>query len=280
LIRVIDRTGISMKRLALTASILAVSAIAASAADSNTKPPTKAAEVFSWTGFYVGGNVGGSRENESGNSNFISPNSPAAQASTPQANALSDTAVIGGVHAGYNWQMTRWVLGVEADWDWTHTKTGFCRQTDNLSAACTDNGRGYLTLSETTQWLDSARGRLGYAWDRFMVCGTGGAAWGRIDSTISANCLVAGCGSNLTSQTTTVNFSDTKMGWVAGGGVEAALDTDWIARAEYLHYDLGSVASTLTAVPQSTTTWSRAATFETVRFGLSYKFGGPVQTGY
>jgi outer membrane immunogenic protein len=280
LIRAIDRTGISMKRLALAASILAVSAIAAAAADPNTKPPIKAAEVFNWTGFYIGGNVGGSWENESGNSNFVSPSAPAAQASTPQANALSDTAVIGGVHAGYNLQMTRWVIGVEADWDWTHTKTGFCRQTDNLSAPCTDNGRGYLTLNQTTQWLDSARGRLGYAWDRVMVYGTGGAAWGRIDSSITANCLVAGCGSNLASQITTVNFSDTKVGWVAGAGIEGALDNDWIARAEYLHYDLGSVTSTLTAVPQSTTTWSRASTFETVRFGLSYKFGGAASTGY
>jgi outer membrane immunogenic protein len=270
-----------MKRLALTVSILAASAVAASAADLTARPPAaaKAAEIFNWPGFYVGGNVGGASENESGTSNFFSSNSPAAQTNTPQSNSLRTRAVIGGVHAGYNWQMTRWVFGVEADWDWTNAKNGFCRQTDNLSAACTDNGRGFLTLHGRTEWLNSARGRLGYAWDRFMIYGAGGAAWAKFDSSINANCLVAGCGSNTVSQNTTVNFSDTKPGWVAGGGVEAMLDTDWIARAEYLHYDFGSVTNTLAAAQQSTT-WSRAFRYETVRVGLSYKFGGPVQTGY
>jgi outer membrane immunogenic protein len=271
--------GISMKTLALAVSILAVSAAAASAADLNTKAPTRAAEVFNWTGFYVGGNVGGARENESGTSNFFSTNAPAAQANTPQTNSQRSSAVIGGVHAGYNWQVTRWMFGAEADWDWTHTKNGFCRQTDNLSAACTDNGRGFLTLNGQAEWLASARGRLGYTWDRFMVYGTGGAAWAKFDSSINMNCLVAGCGANTVGQNTTASFSDTKLGWAAGGGVEAMLDTDWIARAEYLHYDLGSVTSTQAAVQQSTT-WSRALRYETVRVGLSYKFGGPVQSGY
>ena len=268
-----------MKTLALAASILAVSAVAASAADPHTKAPTRAAEVFNWTGFYVGGNVGGAWENESGTSNFFSASAAAAQTNTPQSNSLRNTAVIGGVHAGYNWQITRWVFGVEADWDWTHTKNGFCRQTDNLSAACTDNGRGFLILNGKADWLDSARGRLGYTWDRFMIYGTGGAAWAKFGSSINTNCLVAGCGSNTVSQNTTANFSDKKLGWVAGGGVEAMLDTDWIARAEYLHYDLGSVTNTLVGDQQSTT-WSRAVKYETVRVGLSYKFGGPVQTGY
>jgi outer membrane immunogenic protein len=268
-----------MKTLALAASILAVSAVAASAADPKIKAPAEMAAVFNWTGFYVGGTVGGAWDSESGTSNFISPNSPTAQTNTPQSNVLRDTAAIGGVHAGYNLQITRWVIGVEADWDWTHTKTGFCRQTDNLSAACTDNGRGYLNLNETTEWLDSARGRFGYAWDRFMVYGTGGAAWAKFESSINESCVVAGCGSLLVSQYTTVNFSDIKSGWVAGGGIEAMLDTDWIARAEYLHYDFGSVASTL-ATDQQSTTWSRSFKYETVRVGLSYKFGGPVSTGY
>ena len=268
-----------MKTLALAASILAVSAVAASAADLHTKAPTRVTEVFNWTGFYVGGNVGGAWENESGTSNFFSSSAPAAQTNTPQSNSLRNRAVIGGVHAGYNWQTTRWVFAVEADWDWTHTKNGFCRQTDNLSAACSDNGRGFLILNGKAEWLDSARGRLGYTWDRFMIYGTGGAAWAKFGSSINTNCLVAGCGSNTVSQITTATFSDTKSGWVAGGGVEAMLDTDWFARAEYLHYDLGSVTNTL-AGDQQSTTWSRAFRYETVRVGLSYKFGGPVQTGY
>jgi outer membrane immunogenic protein len=268
-----------MKTLALAASILAVGAVAASAADPIAMAPAKVAAVFDWTGFYIGGNVGGAWENESGNSNFMASNPPAARTSTPQSNALRNTAVIGGVHVGYNWQISHWVFGAEADWDWTNTRNGFCRQTDNLSAACTDNGRGFLTLNGRTEWLDSARGRVGYTWDRFMIYGTGGAAWAKFDSSITANCRLAGCGASLVSQNPTANFSDRKPGWTAGAGIEAMLDSDWIARAEYLHYDLGSVTSTLSAVENSTT-WSRAFRYETVRVGLSYKFGGPVSTGY
>jgi outer membrane immunogenic protein len=277
-----------MKKLALAVSIVAASAVAASAADlrsrPHTKAPAEAAEVFNWTGFYVGGNVGGAWENETGTSNFVSSNTPAAQTNTPQSNSLQDRAVIGGVHAGYNWQMARWVFGVEADWDWTHTKNGFCRQTDNLSAACSDNGRGFLTLNGKTAWLGSARGRLGYVWDRFMIYGTGGAAWGKFDASINASCLAGGCGLSLFNRDTTASFAETKMGWVAGGGIEAMLDADWIVRAEYLHYDLGNITNTLTLVTptafQQSATWSRDFRYETVRVGLSYKFGGLAAAGY
>jgi outer membrane immunogenic protein len=112
-----------------------------------------------------------------------------------------------------------------------------------------------------------------------MIYGTGGAAWAKFDGSITANCRLAGCGASLVSQNPTTNFSDRKLGWTAGAGIEAMLDCDWIARAEYPHYDLGSITSTLPAV-ESSTTWSRAFRYETVRVGLSYKFGGPVSTGY
>jgi outer membrane immunogenic protein len=259
----------------------------ASAADipprSYTKAPTMVAEVYDWTGFYVGGNIGGVWERNSGTTDFVEL-SPSFTADNRQAKALRNSAAIGGIHAGYNWQMSRWVFGVEADFDWIKSKTGFCRQTSVLALSCGDNGAGFLTLNEKTEWLGSVRGRLGYAWDRVMIYGTGGAAWGKIDTSINANCLVTGCGQSVLLVNTTANFSDTKVGWVVGAGVESMLSENWILRVEYLHYDLGGVVDTLNLradplAPQDAP-WSRSHRYDTVRAGLSYKFGGSVGAKY
>jgi outer membrane immunogenic protein len=274
-----DRRGGGRFAFAIFAALTA--APAAFAADIPLGAPIYAkapppAPVYNWTGFYIGGNVGGAWEKASGTSNWFEAGekvSPAFVSNTPQANSLNSSSVIGGVHGGYNWQVKQWVLGVEGDWDWTHAKTGFCRITD-FGLPCSDDGSGFLTMNSATDWTATARGRLGFTWDRFLIYGTGGAAWGKVDTTINANCLVDGCGSSFTKLNTTGSFSDTRVGWVAGAGVEAMLTPNWIVRAEYLHIDLGSVSDTLSLAgtfgPQSAT-WSRAVTVDEVRAGISYK---------
>ncbi|HEX9903335.1 MAG TPA: outer membrane beta-barrel protein [Propylenella sp.] len=99
--------------------------------------------------------------------------------------AFDDGPVIGG-QIGMNWQWNNFVLGAEGDGSWV------------------DFGGADA--------IGSARLRAGFAFDRVMVYGTGGAAFD--------------------------DFSD--VGWVAGGGAEFALTPNWILGAEYLHYDFGS----------------------------------------
>ena len=91
-----------------------------------TKAPAIASAAYDWSGFYVGLNVGGASERDSGISDFLSPGGRDLE-TNPQTNALRSSAIMGGVHAGYNWQMAKWVFGVEVDWDWTNLKNGFCR---------------------------------------------------------------------------------------------------------------------------------------------------------
>jgi len=173
-------------------------------------------EVWNWTGFYIGGNVGGAWQHGSGTTNFVQDG---AFPNNPRADSVNSSSVIGGVHGGYNWQAAQWVLGVEADWDWTDLKTSFCRETSiGFGLPCADNGQGFLTFSEKTEWLASVRGRLGFAWDRVMVYATGGAAWGEIKTDINANCLVGGCGDSSLLINRNFSFSNTKTGWVAGAG--------------------------------------------------------------
>jgi outer membrane immunogenic protein len=273
-----------MKKFALAAAAVSMLvASSASAADlparTYTKTPPSVVAVYDWTGFYIGGNVGGIWGNNDSSTNFTQ-NMAAPGNTNPQNNSRDNSAVFGGVHAGYNWQASTWVFGLEADWDWTDAKSSFCRQTDVTSLACSDNGRGFLTFSEKTDWLASARGRLGFAWDRVLLYATGGAAWGDVKTDINANCLVNGCGGSLLQINQTVSFRDTKTGWVAGAGIEAMLTPNWLLRAEYLHYDLGSanyavVFPSNNGMAPQTASWSRGLQYDTVRAGISYKFGGP-----
>jgi outer membrane immunogenic protein len=186
--------------------------------------PTKApayAVPYTWTGFYVGINGGGGF----GRSDVAAP------FSTGTFNTSG--GVVGGT-LGYNYQMGQAVFGLEADGDWTHL---------NGSAAC-----ALTTCQTSNDWLATARGRLGYAVDRFLPYVTGGAAFGDIKTNVT------GVG----------NATSTKAGWTLGGGVEAAIAGPWSAKLEYLYVDLGRGGSVLGA--------DSAFHTNLVRAGVNYKF--------
>jgi outer membrane immunogenic protein len=196
------------KFLLASAGILAMSVIAASAADlPRQRMPAKAEPVYvppvwSWTGFYVGINGGGGF----GRSDFAAP--------FPSGSFNTSGGLVGGT-LGYNYQMDNVVLGIEGDIDWSNIRG---------SAACAG------TICETrNDWLGTARGRLGYTFGNFMPYVTGGLAVGDIKNSI------AGVG----------NATETKAGWTAGGGVEAHVSGPWSVKAEYLFVDLGRGAAVL-----------------------------------
>jgi outer membrane immunogenic protein len=107
-----------------------------------------------------------------------------------------------------------------------------------------------------------------------MVYGTGGAAWGGVDTTINQDCRI-GCGSSPTALNVTSATNTTKSGWVAGLSVEAFVVGNWTARAEWLHIDLGTISASLATpvgVGTQTTTWSRTERFGEFRVGIKYVF--------
>jgi len=218
-----------MKKLLLAGvGLLALGVASASAADiqrrqvvTKSAPLYTPVSVYNWTGFYVGINGGGGW----GRSDF-GPTLPTGTFNT-------SGALIGST-VGYNYQMGNIVLGVEGDVDWTNIRG---------SAACAG-----ITCSVRNDWLATARGRLGYAFDRWMPYVTGGAAFGNIKTDVSG--LAGG--------------NTTKTGWTVGGGLEAAIAGPWTAKVEYLHVDLGRGGSVL----------GSDASFKTdiVRAGLNYRF--------
>ena len=174
------------------------------------------------------------------------------------------------------------MLGIEGDWQWTRPRYSFCRQTDIESAACSDNDVGFTNIGSETRSIGTVRARFGQTYDRLMVYGTGGVAFADIKTTVGVNCLLGGCGESNVANATAASFSNFKTGWVAGGGIEWMFSPNWTVRAEYLHIDLGKVSNTLNLATGNCdfggpcgASWSRDVRYDTVRAGLSYRFGSP-----
>jgi outer membrane immunogenic protein len=151
--------------------------------------------------------------------------------------------VVGGT-AGLNWQTGHAVLGLEGDVDWSSLKGS------TTSAACP---AGCTTADD---WLATVRGRAGYAFDRFMPYVTGGLAVGDIKASTPG---FAGA-------------TQTNAGWTAGGGVELALTSNWTAKAEYLHVDLGNLNCGFNCGVVGNNNVSLKS--DVVRGGVNFRFGG------
>lgn len=136
---------------------------------------------------------------------------------------------IGGLQAGYNWQGAGpLVLGIEADLQYA----------DVSSSAF------------TLDYFGTVRARLGYAFDQFLVYGTGGFAYGR-----------------GTFETFGLSNSQNQFGWTVGAGAEYAIDNNWSVKGEYLYLDLGEES-------YSTLFGSRdvGTTANVLRAGVNYRF--------
>lgn len=210
---------------------------AASAADMPVKAPIVKAPVvvpYNWTGFYVGieGGGGWARSTQTDTSGATS-------GSYNQSGGL-----VGGT-VGYNWQMTNWVLGLEADWVWASIN-------GTATVPVCAGGNCFTNL----QSFSTGRGRLGYAWDRWLVYATGGAAWAHIKA-----------GQDSCPGAATICGTRDQLGWTIGGGVEAFVMPKWSVKVEYLYADFGNPVYYTPAIPVSVT-----EKVNIIRGGVNYHF--------
>lgn len=209
--------------------VCAVSVIASSAAIAADMPvkgrsyaPVSYGPV--WTGFYAGLNAGYGW----------------ASWTPPGGGSLDMKGFLGGGQLGYNWQIGSFVLGAEGDLQYSAQK-----QTDTTAG---------VTSEAKIPWFGTARGRVGYAFDSFMVYATGGAAWTNFKVSASALGL-------------TVSTETTKAGWTAGGGVEWMFMPRWSVKAEYLYIDSGTTSLTVAGLTASGKLKDSIA-----RIGVNYHF--------
>jgi outer membrane immunogenic protein len=223
-----------MKRLAaagLSAAVAFAATASVHAADlpqpveTYTYQESVPAERFDWSGFYFGGHLGWNW------SDFGTSNGVTGSFTT------RDNGVTGGVHAGYNYMLTpEFLLGAEADF--------------NLAAIDKTRTVAGVSYKTSSDWNGTVRARAGWAFDRFLVFGTGGLAIADMD--VAAN---------------GAKDSSTRIGWTAGAGVEGAVTQNVTARLEYQYQDYGSETFSLGGQSYKTDLDNNQ-----VRFGLSYKF--------
>jgi outer membrane immunogenic protein len=205
-----------------------------------------------WAGFYIGFNGGG------GWAHTDFPGGISGPLSFP---GQSGSGAVAGGQAGYNWQYGRIVTGLEADFDAADIKG-----TANLPVAPS-------TFSQTVKIdeLASVRARLGWeVTPSLLAYGTGGIALGHMQSSFQTSAPIANGGSHNIAE----NNGAAEFGWVAGAGLEYNVLDHWMLRAEYLHYDFGTVFNLIGpgATPAVDNLNARTAV-DVVRGGVSYKFG-------
>ena len=200
---------------------------------------------FSWTGFYIGAQVGYAAAHDDANID-----NPVFGIFIPFT--VDPRGVIGGGHIGYNYQVGQWVLGVEGTIDGTSMdKTvfvGICPL--------------FCGTSQTQLGVQgSVRGRVGIAFDRLLLYGTGGAAIADITNTY--NTLPVGGIASIES---------TQVGWTAGAGLAYAFTDNWSIRGEYRHSDFGHFVDKSSVALFPTTNLNRHVTQDQGQIGISYRF--------
>jgi opacity protein-like surface antigen len=169
--------------------------------------------------------------------------------------------LVSGPTIGIDWQMGNLLIGAEMDGQLTNqlTNVQLCPGSQ-CSAAL-------FSFQEKLPWIATTRARVGLAAARFLVYGTGGLAVQQIKS--EARLALSGPGAAQ-------NFTDTELGWVAGGGIEFAFLDHWTAKLEYLHVQTGSATDLLPAagLPHPLVGISTRISEDIVRTGVAFRFGG------
>jgi outer membrane immunogenic protein len=242
-----------MKRLAL---LVILSALVGPAFAADLPPPMvpqapsmyypMAAPMFTWTGFYVGGNAGAGW-----NRGSVSDTS-----GTVFSSSNSKSTFLGGGQFGANYQFgppgSGVVVGAEAMFDWLSNNQNTITGTTPLGSA---------TVTLNNRWLTTATGKLGYAWDRVLLYGKGGFAWVSNGNSI-----------NLTG----ISLDSTSWGWTGGLGVEWAFVGNWSVRAEYDYVGIQSqnFGGSSSSFPSYAITTNNRS-IQMVTAGINYKIYGP-----
>jgi outer membrane immunogenic protein len=228
------------------------------AADLSTPPPLLKAPVmmpvFTWTGFYVGGNIGGAFPHHNLNDSLFGLN----------FDNVSNGVFVAGGQAGGNYQINSFVFGIEGTLDWAanHNNHDIGIVVPTLASRLVQasaNDKAVLTLTA----------RLGVAFDRLLFYAKGGGGW------LAANNVT------VTDLRTDASISGSSggstTGWVVGAGIEWALANNWTLKAEYDY--LGLPSRTFTVPVGATflggdtfTSGNNSVQMATV--GFNFLFGG------
>jgi outer membrane immunogenic protein len=212
-----------------------------------TKAPAYAAPIYNWTGFYIGGHIGGAFSGNNNFNGFANGNN-------------SNGRFLGGLQGGADYQFApNWVIGAEAEYSWLGSNNSSVIF-PGTPFVYTNNQRG----------IGSVTGRVGYTWGPGLLYVKGGYAFSDNNE-------------GVTSGGIPVPFafdSSHSNGYTVGAGLEYMFAQNWSAKIEYQYYNFGS--SRFVSPPPLAQFGSFTTEDHTVKAGINYHFnwGGPVATGY
>jgi outer membrane immunogenic protein len=254
-----------MKKILLSSVALLGLVTAASAADLPMRqaPPAPfiaAVPIFTWTGFYVGAQAGyawGDNNNAFGfnNGSVVTIGGTPYLVGGLNNGDNNDGFVVGG-HVGYNAQFGQFVVGVEGDLEWADLGGN-----DNSFALTNLAGQTVVINSGLgLDWQGSIRARIGYAFDRVLVYGTGGFAFAGLNDSNNFNIVSPFFNAG----------DDTVSGWTLGAGVEYAFTNNLTTRIEYRYTSFDHSGTNV--FDDAALNRGSDLDFHTVRVGVSYKF--------
>jgi outer membrane immunogenic protein len=249
-----------IRKLLMTTVAASTMIGSAYAADLPSRQPAPAyvppAPVFTWTGFYIGVNAGGAFRvrNDFDNNVFFPGVAPLFVGNNNNGN---NARFIGGGQAGVNYQFNQFVVGIEGD---GQALVGNNNNNNNNFFNFGNNGNN-------TQFLGTVRGRVGVAFDRILVYGTGGVAFGSGPTINNFNPFLVSAGPFFNNVD---NGNNWRVGYALGGGIEWAFFNNWSVKAEYLYTDLRRSNNNNFFFANNNAFRERN---NIVRAGLNYRFG-------
>jgi high affinity Mn2+ porin len=250
-------------------TVAALSCVRAIAADGIIPLPVKAsaAPYYDWTGFYVGGHLGYATGYSKWSATEAGADVPSLAGSLDFFRAFDGFKGTGsyyiGLQAGYNYMFpSRLVLGVEAD-------VSFPSLIGGAPQVISSDAIGQASYAETVQFSGSVRGRIGYAPSHWLVYATGGFAW-TYDQFTRMQLAGSPAGGTASPGDEESLFVVSRIGAVAGAGVEVALPSNWTARLEYLYTDYGSRSVNFATGAQR---FDSSLVIQSARLGFNYRIG-------
>jgi outer membrane immunogenic protein len=257
---------------------MAVGALLASGSAQAADLPFKAAPravapapaAYDWSGIYVGAHIGGGWATNDQSDPGLGI--VGTVLGVPPVQTTDSSGILGGLQAGWNYQIGRLVLGTEVDFSWA----GIDGTNTTTFVPLIGIGGGSISraLGANTDWTGTSTVRLGYAHDRWMFYSKAGAAWAHTNYTniwtvngVGGGTLFSGTG------------DQTRVGWTVGFGAEWAFMGNWSAKLEYDFIDFGSKTATINGTLLPGTGGATPASFglvndqtiSEVKFGVNYK---------
>jgi opacity protein-like surface antigen len=210
------------------------------------------AQAQNWSGPEVGVQGGYIFDDSSGTMRCNS-NPCGAEVTDPAFHySYSPDGFMGGGHAGYNWQFGHAVVGIEGD-----------AEGGSVTGRVTDRFNDF-SVHTNMDFDASVRGKLGWAFNRFQLYGTGGVAFGDVRTNYDAPIGTAIGGTD-----------GIRTGWTAGAGLAYEMTPNWIGNVEYRYTDLGHKDFGNGIAAGGPYADSNQYNFSAVRIGISYRFAPP-----